>query len=131
MTMPRKTLKSQTITVEDYYSERFLHVETELRHQRELMKIGFDTMNKRFEDMNKRFDAVDKRFDATREEMNRRFDVVDKRFETIREDMNIRFEASDKRFDSLTIRMDRFMIWSFGITLTSSGLIIAAIKYWR
>ncbi len=113
MTMPRKTLKSQTITVEDYYSERFLHVETELRHQRELMKMGFDEMNRRFE-------TVDKRFVSLLDEMNRRFDAVDKRF-----------EASDKRFDSLTIRMDRFMIWSFGITLSCSGIIIAAIKYWR
>lgn len=102
MTMPRKIVKSNTITVEDYYTERFLHIETELRHQRELMKMGFDTMNKRFEEVEKRFEAIDKRF-----------------------------EAVDKRFDAITLRMDRFMVWSFGMTLTSSGIIIAAMKYWR
>lgn len=106
MAMPRKTLKSETITVNDYYSERFLRIETELMHQRELMKIGFD--------------AINRRIDAILEEMNRRFEAADKRFESV-----------DKRLDLLTTRMDRFMIWSFGITLTSTGLIIAAMKYWR
>lgn len=92
MNMPKRTLKSRTITVDDYYSERFLHIETELKHQRELMKLGFEAMDKRFNDM--------------------------------RADMNARFE-------SLSNRMDSFMRWSFGMTLTCTGLIIAAMKLWK
>lgn len=133
--MPRKVLKPNTITVDDYYSERFLHIETELRHQRELMKIGFDTMSKRFE-------AVDKKFELMREDMNRRFDAVDKRFTEMNSENNKRFDAVDKRFaemntennkrfDAITSRMDRFMVWSFGMTITTSGIILAAIRYWR
>ena len=81
--------------------ERMVRVEEELKHQRELIKTIL-------EQMDKRFDAVDKRFDA-----------VDKRF-----------EAADRRFEDLVRRIDRFMIWSFGTTLTVGGLVVAAIKLW-
>lgn len=120
MDMAKRTLKSRTITVDDYYSERFLHIETELKHQRELMKIGFETMDKRFNDLrtdiNARFEAMDKRFEI----MDKRFEIMDKRFESF-----------EKRFDVLMGRMVSFMKWSFGMTLTCSGLIIAAIKLWK
>jgi hypothetical protein len=103
MNMTRRTLKSRTITIDDYYSERFLHIETELRHQRDLIKLGFETMEKRFEASDKRFEASDKRFEALHAEMN-------------------------MRFEYLANRIDRFMKWSFGMTLTSAGVIIAAMK---
>jgi len=51
-----------------------------------------------------------------REDMDKRFEQVDKRFEQV-----------DKRFDSLIGRMDRFMVWSLGLTLTSTMLIIGFI----
>ena len=44
--------------------------------------------------------------------------------------MDKRFDAVDKRFDALTRRIDRFMIWSFGITLSSAGVIIAVLRFW-
>jgi len=53
---------------------------------------------------------------------------VDKRFEAMREDMNRHFEQVDKRFEHLTTRIDRFMRWSFALTLTVGGLVVAAIK---
>jgi hypothetical protein len=109
MNMAKRTLKSRAVTLNDYYSERFLRIEIELRHQRELIKLGFDAMEKRFEAIDKRFEAIDKRFEAS-----------DKRFESF-----------DMRFESLSNRMDRFMRWSFGMTLTSTGLIIAAMKLWK
>ncbi len=43
--------------------------------------------------------------------------------------MDKRFEQMDKRFDALTRRMDRFMIWSFGTSLTMAALIIGILKY--
>ena len=36
--------------------ERIVRVEEELRHQRELMRQGFETMDRRFEDLTKRID---------------------------------------------------------------------------
>jgi len=51
------------------------------------------------------------------EQMDKRFDTVDKRFDTV-----------DKRFEALTRRIDRFMIWSYAVTLTVGGLVVAALK---
>jgi len=47
---------------------------------------------------------------------------------TILEQMDKRFDAVDRRFEALTRRIDRFMIWSFAITLTVGGLVVAALK---
>jgi len=48
--------------------ERMVRVEEELKHQRELMRQGFNQIDKRLElmqaDMNKRFEQVDKRFES-------------------------------------------------------------------
>lgn len=76
--------------------ERMVHVEEELRHQRELIRTILKQMDKRFE-------------------------AVDKRFETLQNEMNRRFEA-------LTRRIDRFMIWSFAITLIVGGLVVTLLK---
>ena len=94
--------------------ERMLRIEEELKHQRGLLKTILEQMDKRFE-------AVDKRFEILHQEMNRRFEAVNKRFEILQHEMNGRFEQ-------LTRRIDRFMIWSFTITLTVGGLVVAALK---
>ena len=51
-----------------------------------------------------------------REDMDKRFEQVDKRFEQV-----------DDHFSALTRRMDRFMIWSFGLTLTSTLFILGTM----
>lgn len=56
-------------------------------------------------------------------EMDKRFDAVDKRFEAMQQQM-------DKRFEELTRRIDRFMFWSFGLTVSVGALIVAALKLW-
>ena len=79
--------------------ERMVRVEEELKNQRELMKQGFDLIEKRFEQVDKRFEQMDKRF-----------------------------EQMDQRFESIAKRIDRFMIWSFGLTVSMAGIIIAVLK---
>jgi predicted nuclease with TOPRIM domain len=56
-------------------------------------------------------------------EMDKRFDAVDKRFEAMQQQI-------DKRFEELTRRIDRFMFWSFGLTVSVGALIVAALKLW-
>jgi Fe2+ transport system protein B len=80
--------------------ERIVRVEEELKHQRELMLQGFEMSNKRFEEM--------------RTDMNKRFEQVDKRFEQM-----------DKHLTVITNRMDRFMFWSLGLTVSA---VIAIVK---
>jgi hypothetical protein len=80
--------------------ERVVRVEEELRHQRELMQQGFAAMERRFEQVDKRFEQVDKRF-----------------------------EQVDKHLTELGRRMDRFMIWTFGLTASAVAIIIAALRF--
>jgi len=110
--------------------ERMVRVEEELKHQRELIKSILVQMDKRFEalqeEMIRRFEAVDKRFEAVDgrfEAIDKRFEAVDKRFEAMQQQM-------DKRFEELTRRIDRFMFWSFGLTVSVGALIVTALKLW-
>jgi DNA anti-recombination protein RmuC len=103
--------------------ERMLRVEEELKNQRELIKTILEQMDKRFDAVDKRFDAVDKRFESMQQTM-------DKRFESMQQTMDKRFEASDKRFEALGRRLDRFMFWSFSLTVSVGALVVGAIKLW-
>ncbi|CAA9890574.1 conserved hypothetical protein [Candidatus Methylobacter favarea] len=112
--------------------ERIVRVEEELKHQRELMMQGFENSNKRFEeiraDMNKRFEQVDKRLEQMSIDTNKRFEQVDKRFEQVDkrfEQVDKRFEQIDKHLTIITHRLDRFMFWSLGLTISA---VIAIIK---
>jgi len=42
----------------------------------------------------------------------------------LREDMDKKFEQVDKRFEQMIGRMDRFMIWSLGLTVSSTIFIL-------
>ncbi len=74
-------------------------------------------------DVDLRNEMVDLRKEMQEELTNLRKDM-DKRFEQV----DKRFEQVDKRFEQLTSRIDRFMIWSFAITLSVGGMVVAAIK---
>ncbi len=115
--------------------ERIVRVEEELRAQRELMKHGFEQIDKRFEQVDKRFEQVDRRFeqvDRRFEQVERRFEQVDKRFEQVDkrfEQVNKRFEASERRLEDMIKALHRFMYWSFGFIATAAGIVIAAIRF--
>jgi uncharacterized membrane-anchored protein YhcB (DUF1043 family) len=74
------------------------------------MLQGFENSNKRFEEM--------------RTDINRRFEQVDKRFEQIGKG----FEQIDKHLTIITNRMDRFMFWSLGLTVSAVIAVIAIVK---
>jgi DNA anti-recombination protein RmuC len=105
--------------------ERIVRVEEELKHQRELMLQGFENSNKRFEEVNKHFDEaradVNKRFEEMRADMNKRFEQVDKRFEQA----DKHFEQIEKHLTIITQRMDRFMFWSLGLSVSA---VVAIVK---
>jgi septation ring formation regulator EzrA len=98
--------------------KRFENMQHNMDKQFEQVDKRFEQMDKRFEQVDKRFEQVDKRF----EQVDKRFEQVDKRFESIQQTM-------DKRFDALTNRIDRFMRWSFALTITVAGIIIAVLKF--
>ena len=92
--------------------ERVARIEQGMDHQLELMRNGFALVETHFEQVDKRFEQVDKRFDQ-----------IDKRFEQIDQLL----AANDDRFDYLTQRVDRFMAWGMGTTITLSGVIITLL----
>ena len=87
--------------------ERMVRVEEALKHQGELIQQLIQQMDKRFEQVDLRFEMIEKRFEQ-----------VDKRFEQM-----------DQRFVELQRRMDRFMFWFLGMTLTVGGIVIAVLKF--
>jgi len=116
-------------------AERFVRVEEELKHQRELMIKGFAQAEKRFEQVDKRFEESRQDMLARFEQVDKRFEQVDKRFEQIREDMNKRFEEmfrhTDKRFEDMHYALDRqvsSLRWALGIITT---LILAVVTAYR
>ena len=64
-----------------------------------------------------------------REDMKSMNERLSSEMKTLREDIDKRFEQVDKRFEQLTSRIDRFMIWSFAVTISVGGMVVAAIKF--
>ncbi len=77
-------------------------------------------------ELRERIVRVEEALKHQRELMKQGFELMERRFELI----DKRFEQMDTRFEALTKRMDRFMIWSFGIAVTCTALVISAIKLW-
>jgi predicted nuclease with TOPRIM domain len=102
-------------------SNHFYHLDKDLRD--EMRELREDTTKQIIElrkDMDRKFEQVEERF----KQVDKRFEQVDKRFEQV----DKRFEQVDKRFDAIIARMDRFMIWSLGLTV-SSTLFILGMMY--
>ena len=124
-----KSLSSPPVVYEVELRERMVRVEEELKHQRELMLQGFKQTDKRIDQIDKRIDQMDKHI----EQVNKNFEQVDKRFEQVDkhfEQVDKRFEQFDRHFDAMIRRIDRFMFWSFGVTVSVGGIIIATLKLW-
>jgi len=106
-------LLTDNIVKKESYEKQQLEIRSDIKILAEIVKQGFERMDKRFEAVDKRFEAVDKRF----EQADKRFEQVDTRFEQI-----------ESRLTELSRRMFQFMIWSFGFTVTAAGVIIAVLK---
>ena len=70
----------------------------------EVVKQGFEDVNKRFEDL---YSYMDKRFEDMYRYMDKRFEAIDKRFEAI----DKRFEDMNKKFEM----MFKFMSLGFSV----------------
>ena len=116
--LPEQTHKHKDHIYPIELGERMVRVEEELKNQRELMKQGFDQIDRRMEqmqiNMDKRFEQVDKRF----EQIDKRFEQVDKQFDSI-----------NTRLQAIETKMFQFMVWSTGFTATVAGIVVAVIKF--
>ena len=107
-------LLTENIVKKENYEKQQLEIKSDIRTLAELVKQGFEHMDKRFEAVDKRFEAVDKRFET----VNKRFEAVDKRFEDLIHYMDKRFEDLNKRFTM----MFTFMNIGLGILIAITVL---------
>ena len=77
-------------------------------------------------DLRERMVRVEEELRHQRELMQQGFELMDKRFEQV----DRRFEQMDRRFTEVTRRIDRFMVWSFGMTVAATGTVIGVLKAW-
>ena len=93
-------LLTENIVKKENYEKQQLEIKSDIRTLAELVKQGFEHMDKRFEAIDKRFEAIDKRFEYL-------IHYMDKRFESLQIQMDKRFEAVDKRFEDLIHYIDK------------------------
>ena len=108
-----KTLSSEEmiILVLKAQTNHFAHLDRDLRE--EMLELRKD-MDRRFEQVDRRFEQVDKRF----EQVDKRFEQVDKRFEQV-----------DRHFENMVKRMDLFIFWSLGITVSCALFVVTFLKH--
>lgn len=99
---------------------RLARLEQKVDDLRDLMMIGFQSVDRRFDDMEKR---IDHRF----EEVDRRFGDVDRRFEEAEKREDRRFEAVERRFGQLDHRLDRERMERWAFVVAVGGSVTAAL----
>jgi len=73
-------LLTENIVKKESYEKEQLEIRNDIKTLTELMKQGFESMDKRFEALQQQ---MDKRFESLQQEMDKRFESVDKRFEDL------------------------------------------------
>jgi ElaB/YqjD/DUF883 family membrane-anchored ribosome-binding protein len=101
-------LKAQT--------NHFAHLDIDLRN--EMSELNRD-LRQELSDLNKEL----------RQDMQALNERLSNEMLALRKDMDKRFEQVDKRFEALTMRIDRFMVWSFTTSLAIGAAVVAAIRY--
>ena len=99
-------LLTENIVRKENYEKDQNEIRSDIRTLVEIVKQGFERMDKRFE-------AVDKRFEDIYKYMDKRFEAVDKRFEDIYRYMDKRFEDMNKKQSMMLT----FMNIGFGIII--------------
>ena len=85
--------------------------------------------NVRYEmEIRERIIRVEEELKHQRELMVQGFALMEKRLEANEAAVNHLRADTKKGFDALTRRIDRFMVWSFGITVTLAGVVIVVLR---
>ena len=97
--------------------------------QHELSQVDkrLDQVDKRLDQVDKRLDRVDKRLDHVElrlDQVDLRLDQVDKRFDR----NEIRYTGFDSHFQAINQRIDRFMFFSLGLTVTVGMAVVTLVQ---
>jgi len=75
-------------------------------------------------ELRERMVRVEEELRTQRELMQKGFEQVDKRFEQV----DRRFEQVERWLDELSRRMFQFMLWTFGLAVSATGVVIVVMK---
>ena len=106
-------LLTENIVRKENYEKDHNEIKSDIRTLAEIVKQGFERMDKRFEAIDKRFEAVDRRFEAVDKSFEDIYKYMDKRFEDIYRYMDKRFEDMNKKLSMMLT----FMNLGFGIII--------------
>ena len=100
--------------------ERLGRLDDTLQRLSGVVQHGFSQVDKRLDQVDKRLDQVDKRLD----QVDLRLDQVDKRFDR----NEIRYTGFDSHFQAINQRIDRFMFFSLGLTVTVGMAVVTLVQ---
>ena len=107
--------------------ERLGRLDDTLQRLSGVVQHGFSQVDKRLDQVDKRLDRVDKRLDHVElrlDQVDLRFDQVDKRFDR----NEIRYTGFDSHFQAINQRIDRFMFFSLGLTVTVGMAVVTLVQ---
>ena len=107
--------------------ERLGRLDDTLQHLSGVVQHGFSQVDKRLDQVDKRLDQVDKRLDHVElrlDQVDLRLDQVDKRFDR----NEIRYTGFDSHFQAINQRIDRFMFFSLGLTVTVGMAVVTLVQ---
>ena len=93
--------------------ERLGRLDDTLQRLSSVVQHGFSRADKRLDQVDKRLDQVDLRLDQ-----------VDKRFDR----SEIRYTGFDSHFQAINQRIDRFMFFSLGLTVTVGMAVVTLVQ---
>lgn len=93
--------------------ERLGRLDDTLQRLSGVVQHGFSQVDKRLDQVDKRLDQVDLRLDQ-----------VDKRFDR----NEIRYTGFDSHFQAINQRIDRFMFFSLGLTVTVGMAVVTLVQ---
>ena len=107
--------------------ERLGRLDDTLQRLSGVVQHGFSQVDKRLDQVDKRLDQVDKRLDHVElrlDQVDLRLDQVDKRFDR----NEIRYTGFDSHFQAINQRVDRFMFFSLGLTVTVGMAVVTLVQ---
>jgi tetrahydromethanopterin S-methyltransferase subunit G len=100
--------------------ERLGRLDDTLQRLSGVVQHGFSQVDKRLDQVDKRLDQVELRLD----QVGLRLDQVDKRFDR----NEIRYTGFDGHFQAINQRIDRFMFFSLGLTVTVGMAVVTLVQ---
>ena len=110
------------------YTHDVSEIRSDIRVLAEMMKLGFDQIDKRIDQIDKRIDQIDKRI----EQVDRRIDQVDRRIDQIDRRFEVLIDQMDRRFADVQRGMARHtttVLWAGAFLLTFLTTLMSVYKF--